>query len=70
MRKIPKTTARRTIRLTIDIPVELSIRLYGLAQNLGTGKGELAARLIDQGCRRYVQDRALRTQAAELEGVA
>lgn len=64
--KAGKPKGRPSVKLTVPIDVELDTRLYGLAKSLGCGKAELAARLIDQGLRRYGEDRRLRVIAAEL----
>jgi hypothetical protein len=65
-RKAAKPADRTGVKLTLTISAELATRLYGLARSQGCGKAELAARLLEQGCRRFGQDKALRAMAAEL----
>jgi hypothetical protein len=57
-----KSHGRASVRLTIDIPAELSVRLYAIALECGCGKGAIAARLLAQGAARYRSDRAVRAE--------
>lgn len=54
------------MRLDLRIPADADLRLYGIARKLGISRAELAARLIDQGLRRYREDAELRRLAGEI----
>ncbi len=56
------------MRLDLRIPADTDLRLYGIARTLGITRAELAARLIDQGLRRYREDAELRKLAGEIGG--
>jgi hypothetical protein len=57
--------SRETKILSFPIALGLDSRLYALANELGITKAGLAARMLDQGLRRYHSDRAARSIAAE-----
>jgi len=61
-----KPQERPRIKLTVEIDVELDSRLYILAKSLGAGKTVLAARLMDQGMRRYREDALTRELVADM----
>lgn len=48
------------VRLTMDVPLGLDIRLAAHARSQRVHKQDFAARLLDQGCAKYDSDKALR----------
>jgi hypothetical protein len=54
----------------VDIPLDVEVRLHGLARLLGIPKRVLAGKLLSQGLDRYADDRRFRAIAAELTGEA
>lgn len=65
-RKIANAENRKTKKLSVPISADVDLRLYGIAASLGITRAELAARLIDQGLRRYAADAELRRIAGEI----
>jgi hypothetical protein len=58
----------QAVKLSILVPIEVEMRLHGLARFLGVTKRELAVKFLVQGLERYQEDRRLRRVAAELVG--
>jgi hypothetical protein len=58
------------VRLTLDIPVGLDIRLGALAKSKEKRKGAFALQMLDQGCRQYDLDKVLRAAFPEIPGEA
>jgi hypothetical protein len=58
------------VKLTVEIPLDVEVRLHGLARFLGIPKRVLAGKLLSQGLDRYVEDGRFRAIAAELTGEA
>jgi hypothetical protein len=60
----------KLVKLTVDIPLDVEVRLHGLARFLGIPKRVLAGKLLSQGLDRYVEDGRFRAIATELTGEA
>jgi hypothetical protein len=60
----------KLVKLTVEIPLDVEVRLHGLARFLGIPKRVLAGKLLSQGLDRYVEDGRFRAIAAELTGQA
>ena len=60
----------KLVKLTVDIPLDVEVRLHGLARFLGIPKRVLAGKLLSQGLDRYSEDGRFRAIAAELTGEA
>lgn len=56
------------VRLTLDVPVGLDIRIASIAKSVGKRKGDFAVRMLDQGCRNYKIDEVLRSAFPDLPG--
>lgn len=63
---VAKGTPRNGVRLTIDVPVGLDIRLGALAKSQRERKGTFIVRLLDQGARKYALDEVLRSAFPEI----
>lgn len=60
----------KLVKLTVDIPLDVEVRLHGLARFLGIPKRVLSGKLLSQRLDRYVEDGRFRAIAAELTGEA
>ena len=60
----------KLVKLTVEIPLDVEIRLHGLARFLGIPSGVLAGKLLSQGLDRYIEDGRFRAIATELTGEA
>ena len=60
----------KLVKLTVDIPLDVEVRLHGLARLLGVPKRVLSGKLLSQGLDRYSEDGRFRAIAAELTGEA
>jgi hypothetical protein len=60
----------KLVKLTVEIPLDVEVRLHGLARFLGIPKRVLAGKLLSQGLDRYLEDGRFRAIAAELTGEA
>ena len=60
----------KLVKLTVDIPLDVEVRLHGLARSLGVPKRVLAGKLLSQGLDRYSEDGRFRAIAAQLTGEA
>lgn len=69
-RKGGRAGKSKTVRLTIDLPLDLEFRLDNVARTQRAHKGAFALRLIDQGLRSYKADASLKNVWAEICGQA
>lgn len=56
------------VRLTLDVPVGLDIRLGAHAKHQGKRKGDFAVKLLDQGCAKFGLDEILKAAFPQIPG--